>query len=209
MTDSCGSCCGSSTQTPVVDKTYRRVLWFALIANFSMFAIEIVAGAIGRSLALTADAVDFFSDGANYAITLVVLGMSLRVRSWAALFKGACMGAVGVYVLVISVTHIIDGTVPRYEVMGLIGTLAFLTNVGVAALLFRFRSGDANRQSIWICSRNDAIANIAVILAGVGVWQTTSGWPDIAVGLGIAFLGLQGAYQIIRKSVAELKTGQI
>lgn len=209
MSESCGSCCGASAKEPVVDKTYRRVLWFALIANFSMFFIEIIAGAVGRSLALTADAVDFLSDGANYAITLVVLGMALSVRSWAALFKGVCMGAVGVYVLFISVTHIIEGTVPRYEVMGMIGSLALLTNVVVALLLFRFRSGDANRQSIWICSRNDAIANIAVLLAGIGVWQTTMGWPDIAVGLGIAFIGLQGAYQIIRKSLVELKAGQI
>jgi Co/Zn/Cd efflux system component len=204
MSAECSSCCSAST-TPVEDKTYRRVLWFALVVNFSMFVVEIIAGAVGRSLALTADAVDFFSDAANYAITLCVLTMPLRTRSSAALFKGVCMGLVGLYVFYISTSHIINGTVPRAEVMGVIGTMALISNVVVALLLFKFRSGDANRQSIWICSRNDAIANIAVLFAGLGVWSTTSGWPDIIVGLGIAALGLWGAAQIISRSLGELR----
>ncbi len=204
MSAGCSSCC-SSQDTPVVDKTYRRILWFSLVVNLGMFFIEIIAGAMGNSLALTADAVDFFSDGANYAITLIVLGMSLQARSKAALFKGVCMGAVGAYVLFVSVSHIINGTVPRAEVMGVIGFMALITNVVVALLLFRHRSGDANRQSIWICSRNDAIGNIAVMLAGAGVWASQTGWPDIVVGLGIAGLGLWGAAQIIARSLAEMR----
>jgi len=201
-------CCGSTPKTPVVDKPYRKILWFSLVANLAMFFVEIVAGAMGNSLALTADAVDFLSDGSNYAITLVVLSMSLQMRSSAALFKGVCMGAVGVYVLFVSVSHIMNGTVPHAQVMGVIGFMALITNVVVALLLFRHRSGDANRQSIWICSRNDAIGNIAVMLAGAGVWVSDTGWPDIAVGLGIAGLGLWGSAQIISRSVTELRTSQ-
>lgn len=207
MSAGCQSC-ASDHKTPVVDQTYRRILWFALITNGAMFLVELVAGALGQSLALTADAMDFFSDAANYAITLIVLGMSLSVRAKAALFKGVCMGLVGLYVFYTSVHHIVEGTVPRAEVMGIIGFLALITNVVVALLLFRHRSGDANRQSIWICSRNDAIANIAVLMAGLGVWQTTTGWPDIIVGLGIAGLGLWGAGQIISKSWAEMGSAQ-
>lgn len=205
MSAGCSSCC-SSQDASVVDKTYRRILWFSLVVNLGMFFIEIIAGAMGNSLALTADAVDFFSDGANYAITLIVLGMSLQARSKAALFKGVCMGMVGAYVLFVSVSHIINGTVPRAEVMGIIGFMALITNVVVALLLFRHRSGDANRQSIWICSRNDAIGNIAVMLAGAGVWASQTGWPDIVVGLGIAGLGLWGAAQIVTRALAEMRT---
>ncbi len=203
MSANCSSCCAGS-QEQAQDKTYRKILWFSLFVNFTMFLVEIIAGALGNSLALTADAVDFFSDGANYAITLIVLGMSQNARSNAALFKGMCMGLVGLYVLYSSVSHIVLGTVPRHEVMGIIGFLALISNVAVALLLFKHRSGDANRQSIWICSRNDAIANIAVMLAGGGVWASQSGVPDIIVGLGIAALGLWGASQIITRAMKEL-----
>lgn len=204
MSTGCSSCSSDHDQ-PVIDKTYRKVLWFALAVNATMFVIEIIAGALGKSLALTADAVDFFSDAANYAITLIVLGMNLKVRAKAALFKGICMGLVGLYVLYASVTHILEGTVPRAEIMGVIGALALISNVVVALFLFKHRSGDANRQSIWICSRNDAIANIAVLIAGLGVWSTTTGWPDIVVGLGIAGLGLWGSGQIITRAIRELR----
>lgn len=208
MSANCSSCCSSSSTDVQNDQKYRRILWIALIANFAMFGVEIVAGALGRSLALTADAMDFFSDGANYAITLIVLGMALPVRAKAAFFKGFCMGLVGLYVLYSSIAHIIEGTIPRAEVMGIIGFMALITNVIVALLLFAHRKGDANRQSIWICSRNDAIANIAVMIAGLGVWQSQTGWPDIIVGLGIAGLGLWGAAQIMLKSIKEIRTGQ-
>jgi len=208
MSAGCNSCASDRT-TPVEDTVYRKILWFALIVNGAMFLVEIIAGALGQSLALTADAMDFFSDAANYAITLIVLGLSLSVRSKAALFKGICMGLVGLYVLYSSVSHIIEGTVPHAEVMGLIGFLALITNVVVAVLLYRHRDGDANRQSIWICSRNDAIANIAVMMAGAGVWVSQTGWPDIFIGLGIAGLGLWGAGQIIRKSLKEMEANHL
>ncbi|WP_028879555.1 cation transporter [Terasakiella pusilla] len=207
MSAGCSSCASSHT-SPVTDKTYRRILWFALISNGGMFLVELVAGAIGQSLSLAADAMDFFSDAANYAITLVVLGMPLVIRSRAALFKGICMGLVGLYVFYTSIDHIINDTVPRADVMGIIGFLALLVNVVVAILLFKFRTGDANMESIWICSRNDAIGNIAVMAAGAGVWASTTGWPDIIVGLGIAGLGFWGAIQIIGKARHELRDAQ-
>ena len=204
MSATCTSC-ASEHENAAQDKTYRKILWFALMTNGAMFVVELVAGALGQSLSLTADAMDFFSDASNYAITLIVLGMSLNVRAKAALFKGICMGLVGLYVFYSSVSHIVEGTIPRAEVMGIIGFMALVTNVVVALLLFNFRKGDANHQSIWICSRNDAIANIAVMMAGAGVWSSQTGWPDILVGLGIAGLGLWGATQIVRKSLSELK----
>ena len=190
------------------DQSYRRILWLSLVLNLGMFLVEILGGVFGDSLALRADAVDFLSDGLNYAITLIVLGMSLKVRASAALLKGISMGVVGVYVFYVSVDHVINNTLPRPEVMGVIGFLALLVNVGVAILLYRHRDGDANRQSIWICSRNDAIGNICVILAGGGVWGIQNGLPDIIVGLGMACLGLYGAFQIIRKSISEIKMSQ-
>ncbi|MFW1677154.1 cation transporter [Pontibacter sp. JAM-7] len=205
MSAHCTSC-ASDTSASIENKSYRRILWIALIANFTMFIVELIAGALGQSLSLTADAMDFFSDSANYAITLVVLGMSLQTRAAAALFKGICMGLVGLYVLYSSISHMIDGVMPQAEVMGVIGLLALLTNVSVALLLYRHRKGDANHESIWICSRNDAIANIAVISAGGGVWLSQTGWPDVLVGVGIAGLGLWGAQYIIRQSIAELRT---
>lgn len=208
MSATCTSC-ASDHEDGAQDKTYRKILWFALVTNAAMFFVELIAGALGQSLSLTADAMDFFSDASNYAITLIVLGMSLSVRAKAALFKGGCMGLVGLYVFYSSVSHIVEGTIPRAEVMGIIGFMALVTNVVVAVLLFKFRKGDANHQSIWICSRNDAIANIAVMMAGAGVWSSQTGWPDIFVGLGIAGLGLWGATQIVRKSLSEMKeTGQ-
>jgi len=205
MSMHCSGCTGDHQQA-ATDRQYRRILWFALISNAGMFITELVAGTVGQSLSLTADAMDFFSDSINYAITLAVLGLSLNSRASAALFKGICMGLVGLYVLYSAVSHIIQGVVPQAHIMGIVGFLALITNVVVALLLFRHRFGDANRQSIWLCSRNDAIGNIAVICAGTGVWLTQSGWPDIFVGLGIAALGLWSASTIIRKSLTELRT---
>lgn len=208
MGKSCQSSCANAHTSPVEDRRYRQILWLALIVNAAMFLVEIIAGALSQSLALRADAMDFLSDAANYAITLIVLGLSLRIRASAALFKGLSMAAVGLYVLYSALHHIIAGTIPDPHTMGIIGFLALISNVGVALLLFKFRDGDANRRSIWICSRNDAIGNIAVMAAGGGVWATTTGWPDIIVGLGLAFLGLWGAYEVIQQSLKELKNTQ-
>ncbi|MBX2846713.1 MAG: cation diffusion facilitator family transporter [Acidiferrobacterales bacterium] len=187
--------------------TFRRVLWFALIVNFGMFVVEIVASYFGDSVSLQADALDFFGDAANYAISLFVLGMALNLRARASLFKGITMGAFGIWVLVNAGYRAYVGSEPEPSVMGTIALLALVANVSVAVTLYRYREGDSNMRSIWLCSRNDAIGNIAVIVAAAGVFVSTSRWPDLVVAGLIASLSLSAAYQIIRLSITEIKTG--
>ena len=201
------SCC--SPPAPNSDEPrYRAVLWIALIANAAMFVVELAASLVSGSVSLQADALDFFSDATNYGITLFVLGMSLRARSYAALFKGLTMGLFGIWVLGSALYRLVTDTVPDAAVMGLIGLLALAVNVGVAVLLFQFRNGDANARSIWLCSRNDAIGNIAVMVAASGVFATGAGWPDIAVAAIIASLSLSAAWQIGMQARDELKHQQ-
>lgn len=198
------SCC--SPPAPNSDEPrYRAVLWIALIANAAMFVVELTASLVSGSVSLQADALDFFSDAMNYGITLFVLGMSLRARSYAALFKGLTMGLFGIWVLGSALYRLMTDAVPDAAVMGLVGLLALTVNVGVAVLLFQFRNGDANARSIWLCSRNDAIGNIAVMLAASGVFATGAGWPDIAVAAIIASLSLSAAWQIGMQARDELK----
>ncbi|MGF7213429.1 Co/Zn/Cd efflux system component [Skermanella aerolata] len=200
-------CCsgGCSSSKPPVDKTYRRILWAALAINAGMFLVELVAGAAAGSVALQADAMDFLGDAANYAISLLVLGMALQWRARAALIKGVSLGAVGLWVAGQTAWNAIYQTVPQAEVMGIVGALALAANVGCALMLYFYRHGDANRQSVWICSRNDAIANLAVLAAAVGVFGTGTGWPDIIVAAIMAVLSVSGAIQIIRQAWAELR----
>jgi Co/Zn/Cd efflux system component len=171
-----------------------------------MFGVEIVAGVTADSHALMADALDFLGDSANYAISLVVAGMALVWRARAALLKGATLVALGLWVLISTVHGALVGASPQAETMGTIGILALVANVGVALMLFRFRTGDANMRSVWICSRNDAIGNIAVIAAAAGVFGTGTAWPDLIVAAVLASLGLSGGYQIIRQALGELHT---
>ena len=186
------------------DGRYRRILWVALAVNGVMFLVEAVAGLLSGSVSLQADALDFLGDSANYAISLFVLAMSLRVCARAALLKGLSMGAFGLWVIGAAVYKAVAGIPPDAAVMGVTATLALAANVGVAALLFRFRGGDANMRSVWLCSRNDAISNVAVIAAAAGVATTATGWPDIAVALIIAGLALSAAWQVIRLARGEL-----
>jgi Co/Zn/Cd efflux system component len=202
-------CCGHHPVSPppsVGDDGYRRVLWIALAVNAVMFLLEIAAGLLAGSVSLQADAIDFLGDAGNYVISLAVLGMALRWRARAALLKGATMGAFGLWVVGSAAAHLIRGTLPEAELMGVVGMLALAANLGVALLLYRHRSGDANRQSVWICSRNDAIANVAVLLAALGVFGTGNGWPDIAVAVIMAGLGLSGAWRIIGEALRELRS---
>ncbi|MGH8807856.1 MAG: cation transporter, partial [Noviherbaspirillum sp.] len=175
-------CCAPATKT-TIDPRYRRVLWIALLVNATMFATEIVGGVQSGSTALLADAVDFLGDAANYGLSLLVLSMGMLWRSRAALVKGLCMGAFGCFVLGRTAWSIAAGTLPEPMTMGVIGSIALLANLGVAALLYAYRSGDANMRSVWLCTRNDAIGNIAVMLAAAGVFGTGSGWPDWLVAL--------------------------
>ncbi|TZG24410.1 cation transporter [Sphingomonas montanisoli] len=198
----CGSCCAETKR--IEDGRWRRALWIALAINAAMFAGEIVAGMAAGSRALQADALDFLGDAANYAISLGVAGMALRWRSRAALLKGGAILAFGLYVLVTTILAALGGTVPRAATMGIVGIIALVANGGVALMLYRFRSGDANRRSVWICSRNDALGNLAVLLAALGVVGTGTAWPDLAVALIMAGLAIWGGVQIIVQARGEL-----
>ena len=203
MVDCCGG--GCSTGKPPVDSRYRRVLQIALVINLAMFGVELVGGWAAGSVSLLADAVDFFGDAANYGISLFVLGLAPVWRSRTALVKGATMGAYGAFVIGAALWHLASGTVPQAGAMGVIGVLALAANALVAALLFAFRNGDANMRSVWLCTRNDMISNVAVLLAALGVWQAGSGLPDLFVACVMGFLGLSAARSVIRQAHAEMK----
>lgn len=197
------SCC-SHPATPATDPRYRRILWIALVVNAAMFGVELVAGWASGSVSLLADAIDFFGDAANYGLSLAVLGMGLATRAKAALFKAACMAAFGVFVLGRAVWSARTGVVPEALTMGSVAMLALAANVGVALMLYRWRTGDANMRSVWICSRNDAISNIAVGLAALGVFGTGTAWPDLLVAGLMAVLAITGAWTVLRHARAEL-----
>lgn len=197
----CGHDHGGATSA---SPTYRRILWIALAVNLAMFGIEIGAGLAARSVSLLADSLDFLGDAANYGISLFVLGMALQWRARASLVKAASMGAFGLWVAITTVQHAMAGTVPAAPVMGAIGALAFAANLGVAALLYRWRGGDSNMRSVWICTRNDAIGNLAVLAAAAGVFGSGTGWPDYLVAAIMSGLALWGAVQVLRQAFQEL-----
>jgi len=184
---------------------HRRVLWMVLAINAAMFAVEVAAGLMAGSASLQADALDFLGDAANYAISLLVVGMALRYRASAALAKGATMAAFGVWVIGTVVWHSLHGTLPSAVTMGAVGFAALLANAASFGLLWAYRHGDANMRSAWICTRNDVLGNLAVLLAAAGVFGTGTGWPDVIVAAIMAALALQGAVVVIRHSIAELK----
>jgi len=184
--------------------TYRRILWVALSLNLAMFFIEIGAGLAAQSASLLADSLDFLGDASNYGLSLFVLGMALQWRARASLLKAASMGAFGLWVAATTIQHAAAGTVPEAPVMGVVGALAFAVNLGVAALLYRWREGDSNMRAVWICTRNDAIGNLAVLAAAAGVFGSGSGWPDYLVAAIMSALALVGAFQVARHAVREL-----
>jgi Co/Zn/Cd efflux system component len=188
---------------------WRQALWIALAINAGFFLIEIVAGVAAGSVSLQADALDFLGDSANYAISLAVAGMALSWWARASLAKGATMAVFGLWILGSTAYNAFAGVVPDAPVMGVIGTFALAANVIVALMLYRFRDGDSNMRSVWICSRNDAIGNIAVMLAAFGVFGTGSGWPDLAVGAIMGALALSGSLQILRHALAELRHPEV
>ncbi len=188
------------------DPKYRKILWFALVVNAAMFAIELGAGFRSGSVSLLADAIDFLGDAANYGVSLAVLTMAMAWRSKAALLKGACMLGFGFFVLGRAIWAAKTGVVPEAATMGVIGFLALTANITVALLLYNYRTGDANMRSVWLCSRNDAFGNIAVMLAALGVLGTGSAWPDLAVAAGMAGLAIWGGWSVIQHARLELKT---
>jgi Co/Zn/Cd efflux system component len=201
------SCCSPAPAS--ADPKFRQALWIALAVNLVMFVAELAASWSSGSVSLLADAVDFFGDAANYGISLLVLGMAPAWRARAALFKGLTMGAFGVFVLAKAAWSATTGTLPEPVTMGAIGVLALLANVGVAAMLYAWREGDANMRSVWLCSRNDAIGNLAVVGAALGVFGTGSGWPDLAVAAVMGTLALAASGSVVRQARTELRSVSI
>lgn len=199
-------CCSPApAANSAADPRYRNVLWVALVLNAVMFVVELGASWTSGSVALMADSVDFLGDAANYGISLLVLASAVAVRARAALFKAATMGAFGIFVLGQAVYKLQAGATPEPITMGTVGLVALAVNAGVALMLYRFRSGDANMRSVWICSRNDALGNVAVMLAALGVFGTASAWPDLAVAAIMGVLALAGAWSVSRQARLELR----
>ncbi|HVJ10998.1 MAG TPA: cation transporter [Burkholderiales bacterium] len=198
------ACC--TPPPPSSDPSYRRILWIALVANLAMFGVELVASVWSGSSALAADAADFLGDSANYALSLGAIALGGAWVSRVALLKGAAMSVYGLAVLAYAAWRAWLGVPPEPVTMGVVGALALAVNFGVAALLFRFREGDANMRSVWLCTRNDVIANLAVLVAAAGVFGTGTVWPDVAVAAMLALLGLSSGRTVIRQARAELSS---
>jgi len=200
------SCCGGETSFEGLSPDYKRRLWAVIAINASMFAVEMIAGHLAGSQALQADALDFFGDTLTYALSMAVIGAGLRVRASAALFKGVSLLAMGLWVFGSTVYTVFVLGVPEARVMGAIGLLALAANLASVLLLVKYKDGDANVRSVWLCSRNDAIGNVAVMLAALGVWGTQSGWPDVIVAGLMAGLFTWSAVQILRQGLGEWRS---
>jgi Co/Zn/Cd efflux system component len=194
----------SQGRDSVTNPAWRRALWIALVLNLAMFVVELAAGLQADSVSLLADAVDFAGDAANYGLSLAVLGMAAVWRSRAALVKGLSMTAYGLFVIGKAAWVLHSGTVPEPLTMGVVGAIALVVNTGVAVLLYTFRTGDANMRSVWLCSRNDALSNLAVMLAALGVFGTGSAWPDLVVAGVMAALALSAGVTVVREARREL-----
>ncbi len=184
--------------------SYRRALWAVIVINGGMFLFEMTAGITARSQALQADALDFFADSATYGLSLFMIGQPLMWRARAALFKGISLALMGLWVLGSTIYNIFILGVPTAEIMGVVGLMALTANLASVVLLLKYRDGDANVRSVWLCSRNDAIGNVAVLIAALFVWQTQTGWPDLIVAGIMASLFLYSAFQIIGHARAEI-----
>ncbi|HEY0293077.1 MAG TPA: cation transporter [Hansschlegelia sp.] len=203
-TDATTSCCSGGV--PVfdgLDPRYRRILWLVIAINGAMFLIEMAAGHFAGSQALKADALDFLADTVTYGLSLAVIGASLRARAGAALLKGASLSVMALWVLGSTIYQTLVLGVPSAEMMGAVGALALAANLASVLLLMRYKDGDANVRSVWLCSRNDAIGNVVVMLAAVGVWGAGTAWPDLAVAALMAVLFLTSSAQILRQAWAE------
>jgi Co/Zn/Cd efflux system component len=200
------SCCAAGV--PVfdgMDQRYRRVLWTVIAINGAMFLTETIAGHMARSQALQADALDFLADTVTYGLSLAVIGASIKTRATAALFKGASLSLMAAWVLGATIYYTFVLGVPRAELMGGIGVLALAANLGSVLLLMRYKDGDANVRSVWLCSRNDAIGNVGVMFAAVAVWGTSTAWPDLGVAALMAGIFLTSSVQILSQAWAEYR----
>lgn len=196
-------CCGHDAKFDGVSDDYKRRLWIVIAINAVMFFVEMGAGRLAQSQALQADALDFLGDALTYGISLAVIGASIQARTNAALFKGISLLLVGLWVFGSTLYRVFFAEVPTAEIMGIIGFLALVANLVSVLILMKYKDGDANVRSVWLCSRNDAIGNVAVMFAALGVWGTATVWPDLVVAGIMAGLFLSSAYQILRQAIAE------
>lgn len=196
-------CCGQNAKFDGVSEDYRRRLWVVIALNAGMFCIEMAAGHIAGSQALQADALDFAGDAMTYGLSLAVIGASVQIRTRAALVKAGSLLLMGIWVFASTMWHFMGPGIPDAPVMGVIGGLALVTNLVSVLLLVRYKDGDANVRSVWLCSRNDAIGNIAVMIAALGVWGTSTGWPDLVVAAIMAGLFVSSALQILKQALQE------
>lgn len=195
--------CGHHTSFDGVSADYKRRLWAVIAINTVMFGVEMTAGQVAQSQALQADALDFAADALTYGISLAVIGAAIKIRSTVAMAKGISLLLMGIWVFGTTLYRVIDIGVPEAGVMGAIGFLALLANLASVLILVKYKDGDANVRSVWLCSRNDAIGNIAVMIAAVGVWGMSTGWPDLIVAGIMAGLFLSSSVQIIGQARAE------
>ena len=190
-----------------LDPRYKRILWTVIAVNGAMFLIEMITGQLAGSQALKADALDFLADTVTYGLSLVVIGASLRQRATAALFKGLSLSLMALWVFGSTIYHTLILALPSAGLMGGIGLLALAANLASVLLLMRYKDGDANVRSVWLCSRNDAIGNVVVIIAALAVWDSKTAWPDLLVAGIMAGLFLTSAVQILRQAFAEYRQG--
>ena len=183
---------------------YRRVLWIALVVNAAMFLVEIAGGVSSGSLSLLADAMDFAGDALNYGVSLAVLAAAVAWCARAAMLKAASMIGFGLFVLGSALWNVWHGDVPNASTMSAVAVLALVANLSVAWMLYAFREGDANMRSVWLCTRNDAISNLAVMAAALGVFGTGTAWPDLGVAGLMAALALHGGWQVLRQAQREM-----
>lgn len=193
--------------TPVDTETTHKlklVLWVVFALNLGMFIIEFFFGLQARSSALMADSLDMFADAFVYGISLFVLNKGHFQQAKASMLKGGLMVALGLFVLAENIYKIIYPVLPSAEIISTLGLLALIANVICVVLLLKYRDKSLNVKSAWICSRNDAFGNIAVIIAGLLVAKFSSQWPDIIIGFGLAFVVIKSSFQIIASSKDEL-----
>lgn len=203
------ACCGHNHDVSFdgTDAKYRRILWLVIGLNAGMFVVEMVSGHLARSQALQADALDFLADSLTYGLSLAVIGRALKTRSRVALLKGASLALMALWVLGGTLYRVFVLGTPEAPVMGVVGFMALAANVGSVLLLLPYKNGDANVRSVWLCSRNDAIGNVAVMLAAALVWWTGTKWPDLAVAGFMALLFGNSARQILAHAWAEYRHG--
>ena len=173
--------------------------------NATMFAVEITAGIAAGSVALVADSLDMLGDALVYGFSLYAVTRGLREKAISALLKGGIMGAFGLIVLLQAGYRALHPDAPVVALIGVIGALALVANGTCLALLWRHRADDINMRSVWLCSRNDIIANVSVLIAAAGVWATESAWPDIIIGTALAVLFFRSSVQVIRDGLQALR----